>query len=518
MSLLGTIVQKGIGLGKTPDSPLRPPVAEQEQQLRRLLEKARRTAFGQAHDFSDILQSPDVARAFRRHVPLTEYDAFYQKWWQHSRHDQPDVTWPGIVPFYALSSGTSGAASKYIPVTTDMIQAMKKGSRRMFFDLSKYNLPPKQLTRQMLMVGSCTAPKPEGRHFTGDLSGIIGQNRPVWLERYYRPGRHITDLPHWHSRIEGIAHEAPRWDIGFAVGNPMWVQLIFERILEKHRLRHIHQIWPHFKVYVHGGIFFEPYRPAFERLLGEEVAYIDSYMASEGFFAYQNRPDSRDLHLLTDCGIFYEFVPFTPDNFDDEGNLKNTARALTIKDIRAGETYAIMLSTCAGAWRYLLGDTLAFTDVSRMEFRLNGRTKQFLSVCGEHLSVDNLNEAVRRSDLKLRAGVREFAVAGLREGSGWAHQWWVSLDNQSLAPDVFIRMVDEELKKLNDDYACERRYALHDVRAELVPNTAFHEWLHRKGKFNGQAKIPRVLKGATLADWQAFVASRRGSRAGQLAA
>ena len=507
MNLIGTLVQHGIKLGQTPEYPM-DPIGHQEQQLRKLLLKARKTAFGRHHRFDDILRSGHITRSFAAAVPPVDYDTFYEKWWRLALADEPDVTWPGKIPYFALSSGTSGASSKYIPVTADILRDMKKGSRRMFFDLAKYNLPPQQFTRHMLMVGSCTTLRAEGSHLTGDLSGILGLNRPLWMEAYYRPGKHITDQPEWRSRIEMIAEEAPRWDIGFAVSNPMWLQLIIERILEKHRLQSIHEIWPNFNLLVHGGVFFEPYRAALEQFFAKKVHYIDSYMASEGFFAYQNRPDCRDLQLLTDCGVYYEFVPFTPENFDEEGNLTPGAIGLPLYKVEKNVHYALLISTSAGAWRYLLGDTVQFTDLQRLTFRITGRTKQFLSVCGEHLSLDNINEAVRRADVALGAGIREFTVGGHREGSGWAHQWWFSATNTAVTPEILMRAVDEALQVLNDDYAVEREYALKNVRATIIPNDRFMQWLHRKGKFNGQAKIPRVMKGETLADWANFAGSR----------
>jgi hypothetical protein len=286
----------------------------------------------------------------------------------------------------------------------------------------------------------------------------------------------------------------------------MWLQLVLEKIVEKYRLRNIHELWPNYKVLVHGGVFFEPYRLSLEQLFGRPVQYIDSYMASEGFFSYQNRPDTRNMRMLTDCGVFFEFVPFNDNNFDDNGDLRSAfPQTLALDEVREGENYATLISTSAGAWRYLLGDTIQFTDLERCEFKLTGRTKQFLSVCGEHVSIDNLNAAIRHADKTLNAGVREFTVAGVREGSFWAHQWYVSVENQTVAPEAFVRVVDEELCRLNDDYAVERVYALREVRAQLLPNEAFLGWLEKRGKFNGQAKIPRVLKGEQLADFAAYV-------------
>ncbi|MCW5921835.1 MAG: GH3 auxin-responsive promoter family protein [Saprospiraceae bacterium] len=507
MSLLGTLIRRGAQLGSLAERPRLSPHDLQYNQLLTLLQKAKRTAFGRYHGFHEALLSPDPPKAFVRQVPATDYQGIYDRWW-HKAHleDQPDVCWPGVIPYYALSSGTSQSSTKYIPVTEDMLRDMKRGSRRLFFDITKFGLSSRQFTKQMLMVGSCTMPKREGLHWTGDLSGIIGLNRPIWLERSYRPGRHITDLPEWSERIERIVAEAPTWDIGFSVSNPMWLQLILEKIVERYKLRNIHELWPNYEVLVHGGVFFEPYRPTLEQLFGRSMHYVDSYMASEGFFAYQNRPDTRAMRMLTDCGVYFEFVPFNDENFDENGDLRSAfPPSLSLEEVSEGAHYATLISTSAGAWRYLLGDTIQFTNLRRCEFRLTGRTKQFLSVCGEHLSIDNLNAAVHRADEMLNAGVREFTVAGVREGSYWAHQWYVSVENPAVSPEAFAQVVDAELRRLNDDYAVERDYVLRDVRVQLLPNEIFLEWLGKRGKFNGQAKIPRVMKGEQLANFMTHI-------------
>ena len=513
MSLLSAIIQKSARLSARAEYTRTGPADRQRRQLQQLLNKAKTTAFGRYYNFREILQAEDVPATYRRQVPATDYHALYDRWWSQAHQcDTPDVCWPGPVSYFALSSGTSQSSTKYIPVTDEMIFMMKRGARRLFMDLNRETLPTAHFTRQMLMVGSCTQLRPEGQHWTGDLSGIIGLNRPRWMERYYLPERDITRLPEWSDRIERIAEAATGWKVGSAVSNPMWMQLILEKIIERHGLRHIHELWPHFSLLVHGGVFFEPYRSTFEQLLGQPVHYVDSYLASEGFFAYQNRFDTRSMRLLTNGGIFFEFVPFTDKNFDDNGDLRSShPESLDLDNVQEGVHYALLISTCAGAWRYLLGDTVQFTDTEHAEFRLTGRTKQFLSVCGEHLSIDNLNEAVRQADMALRAGVREFTVAGVREGSHWAHHWYVACENPAVSETAFARAVDEALCRLNDDYAIERVYALKTVQARLLPNALFLKWLEKRGKLNGQAKVPRVLKGAALADFTAFVQEGRAA-------
>lgn len=212
------------------------------------------------------------------------------------------------------------------------------------------------------------------------------------------------------------------------------------------------------------------------------------------------------MRLLTDCGIFYEFIPFNEENFDENGDLRSTQPvSLTLDEVQPFEHYALLISTSAGAWRYLLGDTLRFVDVERFQVQLTGRTKQYLTVCGEHLSIDNLNEAVRRTDKRLQAGIREFMVAGVKSGSRWAHQWYVSLENEQVTPGQFAQIVDEELCRLNDDYTVERKYALQEIRVRIISNDIFLRWLEKRGKMNGQAKIPRVLKNTQLIDFESFL-------------
>jgi hypothetical protein len=507
MSILGTIIQKGAQLGALVSTPRQPSSELQQQQLLELLREARYTAFGLEHNFYDIFMSDDPIKAFKEAVPATDYNGIYEKWWSKAHlEDAPDVCWPGVVPYYALSSGTSQTASKYIPVTEDLLRGMKRGSRRLFYDLTNYGIPGSQYTKHMLMIGSCTQLQRQGNHWWGDLSGIMGLNRPFVMERSYRPGRHITDMPEWGDRIEKIAEEAPSWDIGFSVSNPMWLQLVLERIIEKHKLKHIHELWPNFSLFVHGGVMVDPYIPSLEQLFGQPMHYMDSYGTSEGFLAYQQHPDNRSMKMLGDCGVFMEFVPFNEENFDENGDLRSSQpQSLRLEEVKEGIHYAILLSTTAGAWRYLLGDTIQFTSAEQAELKITGRTKQFLSACGEHLSIDNLSAAVRAVDEQLRAGVREFAVSAVREGTFWAHQWYVSLENQSVTPEEFVRVVDAELGRLNDDYIVERRYALREVRARFLPQEVFLDWLVQRGKLNGQAKIPRVLKGTQLSDFQSFI-------------
>jgi hypothetical protein len=277
-------------------------------------------------------------------------------------------------------------------------------------------------------------------------------------------------------------------------------------VIKRYNLNNIHEIWPNLAFFVHGGVAFEPYKKGFEKMLAHPLIYIETYLASEGFIAYQDRPDCKGMRLAINEHIFFEFVPFDDENFDHDGNLKKQARALMIHEVEEGRDYAILLSTSAGAWRYLIGDTIRFTDLERCEVIITGRTKHFLSLVGEHLSVDNMNRAVQLASEELNVEIPEFTVAGIPYQSFFAHHWYVASDDHINA-DALRNKIDEKLCELNDDYAVERKSALREVLLDVLPEKSFMEFMRLKGKIGGQHKFPRVLKGRMLEDWQKFVAT-----------
>jgi hypothetical protein len=304
--------------------------------------------------------------------------------------------------------------------------------------------------------------------------------------------------------LEEVVKQAPNWDIGFIVGVPAWIQICMESIIEKYNLNNIHEIWPNLGFFVHGGVSFEPYKKGFEKLLGKPLTYIETYLASEGFIAYQDRQYAKGMRLVTNEHIFLEFVPFDEKNFDQEGNLSEKFEALLIHEVEEGKDYAILLSTSAGAWRYLIGDTLRFTDKERCEIIITGRTRHYLSLVGEHLSVDNMNKAVQLSSEELNISIPEFTVAGVPHGLFFAHHWYLATDDHA-DPAILRQKIDDKLKELNDDYAVERKSALKDVYVTVLTEEKFMKFMQLKGKVGGQHKFPRVLKGRMLDDWQRFL-------------
>jgi len=277
-----------------------------------------------------------------------------------------------------------------------------------------------------------------------------------------------------------------------------------ERIIERYRLDNIHELWPNLAFYVHGGVSFEPYKKGFEKLLGKPLTYIETYLASEGFIAYQNRQNATGMRLVTNEHIFFEFVPFNHKNFDANGDLIKDHEAYMIHEVQEGIDYAILLSTAAGAWRYLIGDTIRFTNKDKCEIIITGRTKHFLSLVGEHLSVDNMNKAVQLVSEELNISIPEFTVAGVPYGNFFAHHWYVACNDHVNAETLRVA-IDEKLKELNDDYLVERGSALKEVLLDVLSEEQFMEFMKAKGKIGGQHKFPRVLKGKMLEDWKLFL-------------
>ena len=486
--------------------PVSSPRRQQLKVLRKMLRKARFTEFGQKYMFDEILLSKHVGKLFQEVVPTYDYSKIFKEWWHKTLQGKPDVCWPGVIKLFALTSGTSESASKYIPITKDLIRSNNITSIRHLLTLATYSHVPKRasFSKGWLLLGGSTQLQKTATYFAGDLSGIQAKNLPFWFQGLYKPGKKISQEKDWAKKLDEIVEKAPEWDIAFLVGVPAWVQLCLEKIIERYDLKNIHEMWPNLAFYVHGGVAMEPYKRGFTKLLGKPITYIETYLASEGFLAYQNRQDAKGLKLALNNNIFFEFVSFDDDNFDSEGNMVENPNALMIHEVEEGKDYAILISTNAGTWRYLIGDTVRFVDIEKSEIIITGRTKHFLSLVGEHLSVDNMNKAIELVSEELKISIPEFTVAGVPYGSFFAHQWYIATDDKVNSEELKIR-IDNKLKELNDDYEVERKHALKEVFVDVLSEQTFLNFMKAKGKLGGQHKFPRVLKGKMLEDWQKFL-------------
>lgn len=500
MDLLGTLVKTGIQLKGLRRKDNKSPLESQLKVLQNLLVKAEKTQFGKSYNFGMMVGlrragDPKAKyKQFVRNVPTHSYNQIYNAWWNKTLRGEPDVCWPGITKFFALSSGTSEASTKHIPITRDMIKANQKTSIRQILTLSYFkDLPSDFFIKGILMLGGSTNLNFNGISYEGDLSGIQASQIPFWFQPFYKPGTRIAQEKDWSKKLDEMVEKAKDWDIGCMAGVPAWIQILLEKIIAHYHLNHIHELWPNFSVYAHGGVSFEPYRKAFDKLVGKPLIYLETYLASEGFIAYQARPETRGMKLSLDNGIFFEFVPFNEENFNNDGDMVNNPQTLLVDEVEEGKDYAILISTCAGAWRYLIGDVIRFTDKNLSEIIITGRTKHYLSFCGEHLSVENMNSAIALVQNEFNVTITEFAVAGIKSGSLFGHRWFVSCDEE-VDSKALIKAIDEKLKILNDDYRVERTHALREITGEVYPLSYFHKFLEMKGKIGGQNKFPRVLK------------------------
>lgn len=515
MTLLGNLIKQGIRIRESLDQDYTPPLELQKSEFRKLIIASRNTQFGKAYDFSGILQSlkehgdNSFYEKFKAQVPLHDYNKMFEDWWHKCLDGEKDVTWPGAIKYFALSSGTSGASSKQIPVSTDMVKAIQKTSVRQILSLSRYEgLPTSVFEGGTLMVGGSTDLQDNGNYSQGDLSGITTSKIPFWFQRFYKPGKAISRNKDWEEKLEQMTLKAKDWNITIIAGVPAWITILIEKIIKHYNLNNIHEIWPNFEIYVHGGVAFEPYKKGFQRLLGREINYIETYLASEGFIAFQGGQGVDSMRLVLNNGIFYEFIPFTASNFDEDGNMKDKPETFMIDEIEEGVEYALILSTCSGAWRYLIGDTIKFVSKRDSEIVITGRTKHFLSLCGEHLSVDNMNNALLDASIAMGFDLKEFTVMGVEHGSLFGHDWFVGTDNLNVDEAQLKEKLDARLKKLNDDYAVERTAALKDISVKVLPNDLFIEFMESMGKVGGQNKFPRVLKGDKQTLWLDFLAEK----------
>lgn len=510
MAIIGTLLKKGIKLRENLEQEYSSPFELQKRELKELMITAVQTEFGKYYSFDQILNqfrkgNHEFHEAFKASIPIHDYNKIYKDWWQLTLKGAKNICWPGRIKYFALSSGTSEAASKHIPVTKEMTKAIQRTSIRQILSLSKYDLPSKFFEAGILMIGGSTRLNKRGSYFEGDLSGIQAARLPFWFQHFYKPGKKIAKTRNWDAKLDEISQKAKDWDIGIIVGVPAWIQILIEKIITHYKVENIHEIWPNLRVYVHGGVSFDPYRKGFEKLLGRPIYYIETYLASEGFIGYQAFPKRRSMRLVLNNGIFYEFVPFEDKNFLPNGEIKPDAKAVLIDEVVEGKEYAPLLSTCAGAWRYLIGDVIKFVSVEEAEIVITGRTKHFLSLCGEHLSVDNMNKAIERVSEELNVEMKEFTVAGIPHKNLFAHHWYVGCDLK-VDTRLLKERLDFHLKALNDDYAVERSAALKEVIVDVLPVKTFYDWMEMKGKVGGQNKFPRVMKNNQLEEWKTFLA------------
>jgi len=505
MAILGNIIKGVIELKDTFTSEVIHEKA-QEQVLKELLETAKSTQFGKFYDFESILETSNVQQSFAKHVPYFDYNKINVEWWHKYHEDESNVTWPGKPSYFALSSGTTGKTSKRIPVTDAMIEAIRNAGIKQVFALKNFDLPADFFEKEIMMLGSSTDLEENNDHLEGEISGISASNIPSWFRGYYKPGEEISQIEDWDERVQRIAERAKDWDIGALSGIPSWIELMLQKVIDHHNLNHIHEIWPNLQVYTSGGVAFGPYEKSFNALLGKPITVIDTYLASEGYIATQVRPETDAMQLNTDNGIYFEFVPFKPEYINEDGSLKDEAPALTLDQVELNQDYVLIISTVSGAWRYLIGDTIEFTNIERAEIKITGRTKFFLNTVGSQLSVNKMDAAMRELEEQFDTTIPEYTICAKRgDDDEFYHYWYLGSDVKGVDNSTIAEALDESLKSANKNYKVARSKALKGVKVKVISPNRFYDWNERNKKKGGQVKMERVMGDEKFADWEAFI-------------
>ncbi|MBU2949363.1 GH3 auxin-responsive promoter family protein [Tamlana agarivorans] len=504
MAIIGNII-KGVINIKDAITFETNPVEEQQKVLKKLLEKAKDTAFGKHYNFQNILDSENPDEAFAQNIPYHDYDKMSGEWWHKLLDGETDITWPGKPDYFALSSGTTGKTSKRIPVTNAMVEAIQQAGIKQVFALSNFDLPADFFEKEIMMLGSSTDLDQNKDHLEGEISGISASQIPHWFRGYYKPGEKIAKIDDWDERVKHIAKNAKSWDIGALSGIPSWLELMLAEVIKYHDAKTIHDIWPNLQVYTSGGVAFGPYEKSFNALLEKPITIIDTYLASEGFIAYQERPETKSMKLIVDNGIYFEFVPFNPDYINQDGSIKESAPCLTLADVELDQDYVLIMSTVSGAWRYLIGDTIVFTDLERAEIKITGRTKFFLNTVGSQLSVNKMDDAVQYLEEKLDVKIPEYTLAAKRFDDEFYHSWYLGSDIKNADAEKIADLLDNFLADANKNYKVARSKALKGVKVAVIDPSIFHEWSGANKKKGGQVKMERVMSEAKFEAWETFV-------------
>lgn len=503
MKIIGRLIKKTTELGYRRINRKMVGHQHQEVVLKSLMTKAKQTDFGIFHRFDKLLSRRDVLSQFQEQVPIQDYEAFFESWLKKTIEGKNDVTWPGKIKYFALSSGTTGSPSKRIPVSMDMIRSFQRSSIRQYAILHALDLDEYFFGASGLAVGGSSKLKKIGARYEGDLSGILKKHTSILVKPITKPNNKIAQISDWNEKLNAMVEQAPKWNIGIIAGIPSWCVMLMERIVEKYDLKSIHDLWPNLRVYAHGGVYMDPYVERLIKISSKPIFLLDTYLASEGYFAFQTSPEEEGMKLLLNSGIFFEFIPFDSRYFNEEGELISDRKALSLSEVKEGVDYALVISTNAGLWRYLIGDLVRFVDIRDHRIIISGRIKQFLSLCGEHLSLDNINQGLKMLNSPSPLVGPEFTI--VVDKVGQCHHWFFELVSPHLDTKQVIRELDGYLCQLNDDYASARKYNLSFPKVTTVPRGTFYQFMQSFSKFGSQTKMPRVLNEQQTANWYEFL-------------
>jgi hypothetical protein len=462
------------------------PVAAQRNVLQNLVTQAQYTEFGRKYSFSKLFTIKD----FKNRVPIHEYDDI-KPYILRMMDGEENVLWNTPINWFAKSSGTTSAKSKFIPISEETLKETHfKASKDVLTNYYK-NFPDSDLlTGKSLVVGGSHQVNAVNEEIQyGDLSAVLMQNTPFWGHWIRTPELSIALLDEWESKIEKLAQNTINENVTSLAGVPTWTIVLIKRILEISGKKTLKEVWPNLELYIHGGVSFTPYREQLQKLVGTPINYLEIYNASEGFFAAQNMPVADGMLLFADHGIFYEFMPV-----EEYG--KPNAKTFGLDQVTLYKNYALVISTNGGLWRYLVGDTIQFTSIRPFKIKVTGRLKHYMNAFGEEVIVDNTDKAIAIASAKTNAIVSDYTAAPIffSEQENGAHEWLIEFDKLPGDMDEFTFALDDALKSVNSDYEAKRykNIALRMPLVHILENGTFREWLKQKGKLGGQHKVPRL--------------------------
>ncbi|WP_271785069.1 GH3 auxin-responsive promoter family protein [Aquimarina algiphila] len=465
---------------------LKYPNEVQLELLHVLLDMAKSTEIGKTYDFATI----NNYEIFKERVPIRSYED-YEAMIERSRLGEHNIFWPTPIKWFAKSSGTTSAKSKFIPVSEESLEdchfAAGKDLLCMYLN---NNEDSKLFTGKSLRLGGSKELYKENGTSFGDLSAIIIDNMPFWAEFSSTPSNEVSLMSDWEFKMQAIVNETIQENVTSLAGVPSWMLVLLNQVLETTREESLFEVWNNLEVYFHGGVNFAPYRDQYDKILPKSsFKYYEIYNASEGFFAIQDHNDSSELLLMLDYGIFYEFIPM-----DSYGT--NNEKVIPLSEVEIGKNYAVIITTNAGLWRYKIGDTVRFTSISPYRIKVSGRTKHHINVFGEELIIENAEEALRKTTRSTNSEIVDYTVAPIfmKEKEKGAHEWIIEFKKRPNCIKEFTNILDQNLQQANSDYEAKRynNTTLNLLQIREARQHLFYDWLKKNNKLGGQHKIPRL--------------------------
>ena len=467
----------------------------QQEILHKLLNISSKTEIGIKYNFNAIKNYQD----FKNRLPIVSYEDIFDQV-ERCRNGEQNIFWPEPIKWFAKSSGTTNAKSKFIPVSAEALEDCHyKAGKDMLSLYFNNNESAQMFTGKCLRLGGSRELYRNTNSSFGDLSAIIIDNLPFWAELSSTPSQKVSLMPEWESKMKAIIEESINENVTSLAGVPSWMLVLLQNVLKETKKETIYDIWPSIEVYFHGGVSFQPYKSQFKKLFNNNLNYYEIYNASEGFFAIQDMNNSEDLLLMLDYGIFYEFIPVPLNEKTNEIDA-----IIPLSQVQLKKNYAIVITTNAGLWRYKIGDTVKFTSLNPYRIKITGRTKNYINAFGEELMVENADAAITKAAKKMNVEILDYTAGPvfMKNNNKGKHEWIIEFNKPPNDIDRFAYLLDQFLKNENSDYEAKRYkdFAISMPKIKIAEKGLFYKWLKSKNKLGGQNKVPRLSNDRLLLD------------------